>query len=153
MMTIETIEEFTNLLEVHGADPARWPHELRDSCESFIANDSTAIVLLAQYRELEQLLGRVPVPEFDGLEARVLNQELPAHNASSIDKLLEWLLPAGGLAHHLWRPAMVACLPLLFGIVLGNFYSFGVGFDGDEFEYWEDELAMLSLDDYTESSF
>ena len=54
---------------------------------------------------------------------------------------------------------MAACLPLVFGILLGNYFTFGVFgeagvyLDGDEYEYWEDELTMLSLTDYSESEF
>ena len=50
-----------------------------------------------------------------------------------------------------WRPALAACLPLVFGIVLGNYYSFGISSEVDEFDYWEDELAMIALTDISES--
>jgi hypothetical protein len=42
---------------------------------------------------------------------------------------------------------------LVFGIVLGNYFSFGIGIEDDGFQYWDDELAMLSLTDYTETNF
>jgi len=46
---------------------------------------------------------------------------------------------------------MAACLPLVFGIVLGNFYSFGINSEIDELDYWDDELAFLALSDIPES--
>jgi hypothetical protein len=42
---------------------------------------------------------------------------------------------------------------LAFGIVVANYFSFGVGIENDGFQYWGDELAMLSLTDYTEIRF
>ncbi len=108
---------------------------------------------ISEQRRLEQQLDQITVPEFAGLQARILNQQLPPRNDPLLDKLLDWLIPAGGFTIQLWRPAMVACLPLVFGIVLGNYYSFGVGLQSSEVEYWEDELAMLSLSDYSESIF
>ena len=53
----------------------------------------------------------------------------------------------------MWKPVAAACLPLVFGIILGNFYSFGVTFESDEIEYWEDELSMLSFNNYSENDF
>ena len=148
-----TLEQFTHLLEVHGSDFRRWPDELRTGARTFASTDATATELLRQYEQLDRLLDRLPVPEFAGLEARVLRQPLPPRHRSIPDRLIAWLLPAEGFGPQLWRPTVAACLPLVFGIVLGNFYSFGVGAQVDEFEYWENELTLLSLTDYSENGF
>jgi len=54
---------------------------------------------------------------------------------------------------QVWCPAIAVSIPLVFGIVLGNYFSFGVGIEDDGFQYWGDELAMLSLTDYTQRNF
>ncbi len=147
-----TIEEFTKLLESHGAESSRWPDSTREECLGFLAGNTQAQELMNQQRELEALMNQIEVPNFPELQARVLNQALPERDRTLFDELLQWLLPANISGGQIWRPALVACLPLLFGIVIGNFYSFGIGVESDGFSYWEDELTMLSLNDYSENS-
>lgn len=153
MTTMKTLEEFSTLLDIHGSDIDSWPVAQQADSKVFLQGSDEARGLVMEQRRLEQQLDRLTVPEFVELEARVLNQQLPPQNISLLDSLLDWLVPSEGSSIKLWRPAMVACLPLLFGIVLGNYYSFGVGLESSEAEYWEDELAMLSLNDYSENSF
>ncbi len=148
-----SLENFAKLLNVHGADPRSWPTERRQSCTELLDNSGEARALLASHQVLEQRLNQLPVPALAGLEATVMHQPLPARSVSPMDKLIDWLVPTEGLTLRLWRPTMAACLPLVFGIVLGNYYSFGVGTESSELEFWEDELAMLSFDDYSESDF
>jgi len=148
-----TLEEFTKIIENYGSSSERWPVGLREECENFIANNSEARELNDRQQELEMLMNQIAVPEFPGLEAKVLNQQLPPRKLALLDPFLEWLLPAGKPGKLFWRPAMIACLPLIFGIVIGNFYNFGVGLQGESFEYWDDELYILSLNDYTENLF
>lgn len=147
------IEEFTRIVETYGSESTRWPAELREECIAYMASDPTARTLINRQWELEKLLDQMPVPAFSGLESRVLNQPLPAHKGSLVDQVLTWLLPENSFGKLIWRPAMLACLPLVFGMVIGNFFSFGVGLENDGFAYWDDELTMLSLNDYTENSF
>lgn len=147
------IEAFTKIVETYGADSTRWPAELREECTAFMASNPTARTLINRQCELDKLLDQIAVPDFPQLESRVLNQHLPARRGSLGDQVLAWLLPENGFGKQIWRPAMLACLPLLFGIVIGNFFSFGVGLENDGFAYWDDELTMLSLNDYTENSF
>ena len=148
-----TLEEFSKIVDIYGSDAGEWPTGLRDDCLAFIADSSEARTLIKQQRDLNRLMDQIAVPEFSDLEAKVLNQQLPDRSGSPIDQLMDWLLPQNNFGIKLWRPAMVACLPLVFGILLGNFFSFGVFVEGDEYEYWEDELTMLSLTDYLESEF
>jgi hypothetical protein len=148
-----TLDEFTHIVESNGADPEHWPDLLQHQCRGFLATSAEAQTLLAQHQQLASQLDRLSVPDFPGLESRVLAQYLPSRNEPLLDRLLSWLLPENPLSKQLWRPAMAACLPLVFGILVGNYFSFGVFTEDSGFEYWEDEFAMLSLDDYTESSF
>ena len=98
-------------------------------------------------------MDQLAVPGFPDLELKVLTQEPPARSESLSDRIVNWLLPERNFRKQLWRPAMAACLPLVFGILLGNYFSFGVFAEADEYEYWEDELTMLSLTDYSENEF
>ena len=154
-----TLEAFTKIVEIYGADTRQWPTGLRDDCEAFIADSPAARTLIKQQRELDRLMDQLTVPEFPNLKEKVLNQELPDPARSLIDQFMNWLLPENNFRKQLWHQAMADCLPLVFGILLGNYFTFGVFgevgeyLDGDEYEYWEDELTMLSLTDYSESEF
>jgi len=148
-----TLEEFTRIIDLYGAESARWPRGLRAECESFVANNIEARTLLNQQWRVDAALAQLEVPSFPGLETRVLNQALPERNRNSFEAVVSWLIPEGGIGTQVWRPAVAACIPLVFGIVLGNYFSFGIGAEDDGFQYWGDELAMLSLTDYTEPTF
>ena len=148
-----TLEEFTRIVDLYGAESARWPKALRAECESIIANNAAARTLLDQERVVDDLMGQLEVPDFPGLESRVLKQPLPESRGNILEELTNWLLPGESFGKQFWRPAMVACIPLAFGIVVANYFSFGVGIESDGFQYCGDELAMLSLTDYTETRF
>ena len=142
---------FSQVIEIYGADSAMWPEDLREGLEAFLAKNESARSLLSEYSQLEQSLDKIAVPDFPGLETRVLNQALSPRQQSLFVSLISWLLPTENFGANLWRPALAACLPLVFGIVLGNYYSFGISSEVDEFDYWEDELAMIALTDISES--
>ena len=142
---------FSQVIEIYGADSAMWPEDLREDLEAFLAKNESARSLLSEYSQLEQSLDKIAVPDFPGLETRVLHQALSPRQQSLVVSLISWLLPTENFGANLWRPALAACLPLVFGIVLGNYYSFGISSEVDEFDYWEDELAMIALTDISES--
>ena len=142
---------FSQVIEIYGADSAMWPEDLREDLEAFLAKNESARSLLSEYSQLEQSLDKIAVPDFPGLETRVLNQALSPRQQSLFVSVISWLLPTENFGANLWRPALAACLPLVFGIVLGNYYSFGISSEVDEFDYWEDELAMIALTDISES--
>lgn len=153
------LNEFGNILEEYGSDRQNWPKSVREHCDYLLAHTVEAEALLAQHQRretalelvLEQAKIQMVMPEFPGLEARVLNQTLPPQPRPLADRLIEWLLPANPFSSQLWRPLTAACLPLVFGIVVGNFFSFGVATETPGYEYWDDELYVLSLNDYTEN--
>ena len=148
-----TLKELTKIIEYYGTQSDCWPEVDRGAALNLIATDSDAKQMRSQYMQLEALLDQHQVPEFPNLESRILTQNLPARRKALLDKLLDWLLPATS-AKLLWRPVLVACMPLLFGVVVGNFFNFGVNIEYIETaEYWEDELYLLSLNDYPESQF
>lgn len=138
-----TLEEFTRIIDLYGSESARWPKRLRGECESFVANNSEARTLLDRQRQVDELMEQLEVPDFPGLETRVLNQPLPEPKRSVFEGIVSWLLPTDNFGKQVWRPAIAACIPLVFGVVLGNYFSFGIGVEDDGFQYWGDELAML----------
>ncbi len=148
-----TLEEFTKIIDQYGAESDRWPKSLRTECNTFLANNSDARLLVNSQWQLDELMNQLQVPSFTNLESRVLNQSLPERSEGIFESLLNWLVPKNDFGKQIWRPVFAACLPLVFGVVLGNFFSFGVGIEDDGFQYWDDELVMLSLTDYTEIDF
>ena len=144
-----TPERFATIIETCGSQPERWPADERAAITDHLAHDRHAQTLLADYRELDVLLDEYRVAALPGLEAHVLSQVRNTAAGNAFDRLMDWLLPhSGRLLAWVWRPAMVACLPLVCGIFLADYFSFGI--DGTQ-NSWEEELYMLSLNDYAET--
>jgi hypothetical protein len=57
-----TLAEFDQLLDVYGADRARWPAELRTAATQLVARDAGALRLLAEAEALDHVLERAPLP-------------------------------------------------------------------------------------------
>ena len=108
---------------------------------------------MQQFTLLEQSLDELAPPAFLGLETRILIQALPPQNQSLIDKLVAWLFPDHGSSLSLWRPTFAACLPLVFGLLVGNFTDLVNLEDSGDYQYWDDELIMLSFNDYSDSEY
>ena len=53
-----TLARFQRLLDVRGADPARWPQPERAAAERLLASDAAAGGALAQARALDALIAR-----------------------------------------------------------------------------------------------
>lgn len=122
--------------------------------------DEALDALLARAAESEvesNMENTVESADYKRIEARVLNQALPpqvtqppreVHAASvgfmrGIDALIDWLSPP---QQQLWRPIFAAACPLVLGIVIGNYFHFGLTPTSEpSFESWDDELVMLSF--------
>jgi hypothetical protein len=150
---IMNIDAFTQILETHGAVEANWPEETRAACRHLTATSQEAQQLLLQFMLLEQSLDALDQPHFPGLETRILHQALPPQQLSLSDRLINWLIPKSGSPLSLWRPTLAACLPLGFGILVGNLTDLGAVQDSSEYQYWDDELIMLSFNDYSDSEY
>lgn len=142
-----TLDDFKHVLDTHGSSRNSWPREIQDDCAKLLTEDAQARALLQSQHRLDAALDSLTVPDFRDLEARVMNQPLPPRDRALVDRLVEWLLPDSTSLSELWRPAMAACVPLVFGIVLGNYFSFGVVDETNGFENWDDELLMISFAD------
>ena len=100
--------ELDELLNRHGADPNGWPAEARPRAQALLRNSASAQALLAEAKRLERALDAMPTPPLPlGLRTRIIA------NATPQDAWLQWLTT------KLWRPASLACLPLLLGIGFG----------------------------------
>jgi hypothetical protein len=131
-----------------------------------MSNEELTSVVPVSDEELGALFARAASNKIDStiysrVEARVLNQPLPPQSQStvpgtpsfargltqSIDTLIEWVSPR---RQTLWQPVLAASCPLVLGIVIGNFFHFGVNATTEpSFESWDDELVMLSFNDMT----
>ena len=58
---------FSQVIEIYGADSAMWPEDLREDLEAFLAKNESARSLLSEYSQLEQSLDKIAVPDFPGL--------------------------------------------------------------------------------------
>ena len=143
-----TLKDFKQTIESFGTDPAHWPIGKAALCEALLESSWQARLLLNEQSELDGFLQKLEAPNFIGLEKRVLNQNLPPRQPLLIDNIVDWLVPVQ-LGAQLWRPAIAACLPLVFGVLVGNFFSFGVSEPEIALEYWDDELALLSFNDFS----
>lgn len=147
-MTISS-ERFAAIVEAYGTEPARWPAEERSAAIAHCAKYPEAQALIAELRAVDEMLDQFQVADLSVLQRNVLNQVARTSAGNAFDRLLEWLLPhSERLMAWLWRPALVACLPLVCGILLADYFSFGIeGVQNSR----EEELYLLSLNDYTET--
>lgn len=51
-----TLDDFRNLVDAYGADPARWPGDRRTAAETLLAGSPNARATLAEARVLDRLL-------------------------------------------------------------------------------------------------
>lgn len=146
-----TAQRFEQIVTAYGSESARWPASEREDALHYLAAHPASQTLVEEYRELNGLLDAVQVPALAQMERRVLRALQEASRDSLLDKVLDWLIPRQGLGMA-WRPALVACLPLVCGIYMANFYSFGIdSFSVESAESsWQEELYLISMNDYTE---
>jgi hypothetical protein len=131
-----------------------------------MSNEELTLVAPVSDEELDALFARASSKQIDSdiysrVEARVLNQTLPSQSqltvagapsftsglTQGIDALIDWVSPR---RQTLWQPVLAASCPLVLGIVIGNFFHFGVSATTEpSFESWDDELVMLSFNDMT----
>lgn len=144
-----TPERFATIIDTCGSQPERWPAEERAAVTDYLARNPQAQALVAEHRQLDELLDAYSMTPLPGLESRVLSQARSVATGNAFDRLMDWLLPhSGRVLAWVWRPAMVACLPLVGGIFLADYFTFGI--EGTQ-NSWEEELYLLSLNDYAET--
>jgi len=72
-----TLARFRHLLDVHGADLARWPQPQRAAAERLLATDRTATSALAQARALDALIAREAPADATGVLRALAARPLP----------------------------------------------------------------------------
>lgn len=147
-MTISS-ERFTAIVEAYGTEPARWPAEERSAAIAHCETHPEAQRLIVEFQALDAMLDQFQVADLSLLQRNVLSQVARTSAGNIFDRLLDWLLPhSERIMAWLWRPALVACLPLVCGILLADYFSFGIeGVQNSR----EEELYLLSLNDYAET--
>ncbi len=142
-------ERFATVIEAYGSQPERWPADERAAAIAYLAHSAQAQALVAEYHALDEWLDQYQIVELPALESHVISQAKDISAGNAFDRLMDWLLPhSGRVLAWVWRPAMVACLPLVCGIFLADYFSFGI--EGTQ-NSWEEELYLISLNDYAET--
>jgi hypothetical protein len=153
-MTI-SLQRFEQLLDAYGARPERWPDHERAAAMQLLEQSAQAAHLWHSAQWLDQQLDQLPAPGFRQLDARLLAAPLPARHKKLTDRLLEWLVPLQArTAAVFWRPAALACVPLVLGLAVGNQLDvFSDVYTADLYsvDMEETELELISLADYSES--
>ena len=147
------LERFTLIVESYGADSRQWPGDERVEGLEFSRTSSDAMSLLDQAAELDQHLALFELPNSELSVQRIEMGILSALKQGTLkqgrlkqgrlERLLDWVLPDfDDLAHTLWRPALVACVPLLFGVAIGLMLT------NNTYELSSDEeLSLLAFTD------
>ena len=143
------IDEFTTCIDRYGSQLQRWPAKLQAEAQTLLESSPRAQALYSRQQSLDALLDQMSTVEFTGLIDRVATQPLPPRRDSLTVRIINWLLP--DQSREIWKPALAACLPLLFGVLLGNYFSFGVPYQQAVVADWDTEFYMLALDDYDEA--
>ena len=119
------LERFTLIVESYGADFQQWPEDERVDALKFSRTSTDAMSLLDQAAELDRHLALFELPNSElsvqRIEMGILSAlEQETLKQGSLERLLGWVLPDfDDLSHTLWRPMLVACMPLLLGIAIG----------------------------------
>ena len=142
------LERFTLIVESYGADSQQWPGDERVEALEFSRTSSDAMSLLDQAAELDQHLALFELPNSELSVRRIEMGILSAFKQESLKqgtlkRLLNWVLPDfDDLAHTLWRPTLVACMPLLLGVAIGLMLT------NNTYELSSDEeLSLLAFTD------
>jgi hypothetical protein len=135
------LERFTLIVESYGADSQQWPRNERAEALEFSSTSIDAVSLLDQERELDQHLALFEFPNSERSVRRVKMGISSALKPSRLEQLLNWVLPDfDDLTRTLWRPTLVATMPLLLGVVIGLTLS------NDTYELSpEEELNVLAF--------
>ncbi|MDX1581871.1 MAG: hypothetical protein R3360_09635 [Alphaproteobacteria bacterium] len=113
-----TLEDFRALVDGYGADPDRWPDELKPEAERFAAASSEAQAVLAAEAELDALLRAGPKTASPALRAQLL--AIPTTRRQDRKKPVGRVfgLPVGFLA------------PRFAGALAAGALGFLIGFNG-----------------------
>ncbi len=137
------LERFTLIIESYGADSQQWPENERAEALEFSSTSIDAGSLLGQAEELDQYLALFEFPNSERSVRRIKMGIFSALKPRKLEQLLNWVLPDfDDFTRTLWRPTLVATMPLLLGVVIGLTLS------NDTYELSpEEELSLLAFTD------
>lgn len=131
---------FEQLIAAYGAAIERWPEEERLAARAFIESNPETNTLLHKAARLDEALDAYKVESGDTIRDDILAR-LPEPTA--LDRFIDWLLPDRvHIGAWLWRPALLASLALMLGVVLGGTLSFAPANDAG---VWQEELYVMAL--------
>lgn len=135
------LDTFTKLLESYGTVGANWPADVRREALELLTENEAARALHLKYAPLDRALDMYTVkPDVDRMRAALMAK---VSSRNLFDRITAWLLPEPRNLQAFWRPAMVASLPLILGIILGSTLSLG---STDSYtDNWSDEISMVAL--------
>lgn len=152
-----TPERFKQIINAYGTRPRQWPLDERDAAQAFARDSHQAQAWLAEHAALDdwldQGLDQDTILPDAAIKARLLAALPPQPQVRQPlpDRLIEWLLPGNLTAAALWRPALLAAMPLLAGIVFSGNLTTAINYDGRDDTTWDDEVYLLSLTPYVTS--
>jgi anti-sigma factor RsiW len=130
-----TLARFQRFLDVHGADPARWPQPERAAAERLLACDGAATAALAQARALDGLIARNAEAQADatGVLRALAARPLPAQRRRFLWRQWPSELLTFDFAPAWPRLAALAGVAALgFAIGLTDVGSIPLGLNGEE---------------------
>jgi len=143
------IQRFKELIEAYGTRSERWPEADRNAALIFLQGDRDAIEIVKELRSLDEALDADLVAQPTNLKLDILNQisvttvnRAEKKQADLFSKLWYWLGPYANGSFVIWRPAIVACIPLLAGVYLGSVIDTG---SDDYLLEWEEDIYVMGL--------
>jgi hypothetical protein len=144
-------DRLISLIDAYGGDLQRWPAAERELAERCLDNYPELLAELKNAQALDSWLSDSQTPPFAGLEARLLAQPLPPRRAGILKRVGHWLMAdtfAG--ATQWWRPAALACIPLMLGLYVG--LQLNMDSDTNTWLTTDEELYWMALGEIAEET-
>jgi hypothetical protein len=142
-MSDMNLDRLEQIVDSYGANPQHWPEAERSAAISLCESSGEAKALVDEAAALDNLLNQFQV---DTVDPAIMQGILAATSQTVLDQIVDWLLPdPDQFLLSLWRPALVASIPFVFGISIG--IATVEDFSGiDEFNE-DDEFYLLAITD------
>ena len=135
-----TFEEFMYYLEAYGASLERWPRELRETAQAFLAASPAAGAARAETARLDALLDRLELVPDKASRTRVEAHTLALATRAAAATAGRFGFGAG--AASLWSRAAVLAVVAVLGIVTG-----AIGLESPQSAAPALDVAQLRVDD------
>lgn len=112
-----TVLEFSRLLEVYGADMARWPVSMREDGLTLLAADADAQGALAEAKALDDVLAEAP----RGTVTKALEDSILARFDAQRSHVKPGFFAALWPQGPAWVPASAFAVSLMLGVMCASF--------------------------------